>query len=119
MARPRHPFVYHSKKEAQSYKKPTKQQKTIATNAYSLLNEWRTPPGSQTDGRFSGDDFRQWPEYTKVACAESGHLEVALQHVGKVLIYCPPDPVWIDRVVAEVLNGKDTEQMRRGFYMQL
>jgi hypothetical protein len=114
-------LVYRSKKENQSYKEPTEQQKAIAINAYRLFDEWRTPPGMQTDGRFSGDDFKRWLEHTKAACAESGHLEVALQHVGKVLIYCPPDPdgLWIDRAAAEALNGKDAEQMRRGFCMQL
>lgn len=114
-------LVYRSKKETQSYKEPTEQQKAIAINAYRLLNDWRTPPGMQTDGRFSGDDFRRWLEYIKASCAESGHLEVALQHVGKVLMYCPPDPdgLWIDQVAAEALNGKDAEQMRKGFCMQL
>ena len=45
------------------------------------------------------------------------HLEVALTHVGNVLVYCPPDPdgLWIDRVAAEALNSKDAEKMRNGF----
>jgi len=114
-------IVYRSKKELKSDKEPTEQQKAIATNAYRLLQEWRTPPGMQSHGVFSGDHFRQWLESTKAACAESGHLEVALAHVGSVLIYCPADPdgLWIDRAAAEALNDKDAEKMRNGFRLRI
>lgn len=110
-------LVYRSKKELKSDKEPTEQQRAIATNAYRLLHEWQTPPGMQPNGIFSRDHFRLWLESTKVACAESGHVEVALTHVGNVLIYCPADPdgLWIDRVAAETLNSKDAEEMRNGF----
>lgn len=114
-------LVYRSKKEAKSAKESSEQEKAIATNAWRLLHEWRTPPGIQPDGIFSGDQFKQWLEDTKKACSESGHLEVALTHVGNVLIYCPPDPdgLWINRVAAEALNGKDAEEMRNGFRLEI
>ncbi|MFH0768745.1 MAG: hypothetical protein V1932_04160 [Chloroflexota bacterium] len=43
--------------------------------------------------------------------------EVALTHVGKVLIHCPPDTdgLWINHAAAEALNAKDAEEMRNGF----
>jgi hypothetical protein len=114
-------LIYRSKKEIKSEKEPSQQQKAIATNAYRLLHKWRTPPGIQSDGRFSGDQFRHWLESTKAVCAESGHLEVALIHLGNVLFYCPPDPdgLWIDRSAAEALNGKDAEKMRNGFRLEV
>lgn len=114
-------LVYRSKKEIKPQKEPSEQQKAIATNAYRLLHKWRTSPGMQSDGSFSGDHFRHWLESTKAACAESGHLEVALTHIGNVLIYCPPDPdgLWIDRTAAEALNGKDAEKMRNGFRLEV
>jgi hypothetical protein len=114
-------FIYRSKKEDKSEKEPSEQEKSIATNACELLHEWRTPPGMQTDGGFSGKQFTEWLEYIKEACAESGHLEVALEHVGQVLIYCPPDPqgLWIDHTAANALNAKDAEEMRNGFRMEL
>ena len=110
-------LVYRSKKKGKSEKEPNEQEKSIATNAWRLLHEWRTPPGMQPDGIFSGEKFTQWFEHTKKACAESGHLEVALTHVGQVLIYCPPDlqGLWIDQTVANALNAKDAEEMRNGF----
>ncbi|MDO8141082.1 MAG: hypothetical protein Q6358_06240 [Candidatus Brocadiales bacterium] len=114
-------LIYRSKKEDKSEKEPNERDKAIATNAWRLLHEWRTPPGTQLDGSFSREQFTQWLEYTKKACAESGHLEVALTHVGQVLFYCPPDPqgLWIDQTAADALNGKDAEKMRDGFRMEV
>lgn len=108
---------YRSKKEGASEKQPSEQERNIATNAYRLLREWRTPPGTQPDGVFSREKFTQWLEQVKVACAESGHLEAALYHVGKILFYCPPDPngLWIDQAAADALNARDAKTMRDAF----
>jgi hypothetical protein len=110
-------FIYRSNKEDKSDKEPSEQDKSIAINAWRLLHEWRTPPGMQPDGVFSNEHFTQWLEQTKEMCAESGHLEVALLHIGQVLIYCPPDSqgLWIDQNAADALNGKDAEEIRNGF----
>lgn len=111
--------VYRSKKESPAEKELTAIERAVAENAYRLLNEWRIPPGMQKDGSFSGNNFKNWLEQTIKLCEESGHLEVALSHIGSVLIYCPPDPngLWINRTVAEVLNGRDAEKIRNGFYL--
>ena len=110
-------FIYRSNKEDKSDKEPSEQDKSIAINAWRLLHEWRTPPGMQHDGVFSQEQFTQWLEQTKEMCAESGHLKVALLHIGQVLIYCPPDSqgLWIDQNAADALDGKDAEEMRNGF----
>ena len=110
-------LIYRSKKEDKSKKEPSERDQSIATNAWKLLREWRIPPGTQPDGSFLQEQFTQWLEQTKETCAESGHLEVALTHIGQVLIHCPPDPdgLWIHRAAAEALNGKTAEKMRNGF----
>jgi hypothetical protein len=86
----------------------------------NLLLHWRTPPGMQNDGSFSGEQFTEWLKSVKVSCTQSGHLEVALTHVGQVLIYCPADPngLWIDQTVAEALNARDAENLRNGFHTE-
>ena len=85
--------------------------------AYSLLRGWKTPPGLQTDGTFSYESFSKWLKYVKKSCRESGHAEIALDQVGEVLVYCPPDPkgLWIHEAVAEELNAIDASDMRDGF----
>ncbi len=109
--------IYRSKHESKTKKEPTEQQKTIATNAYRLLSEWQVPPGMQPDGSFSRENFNKWLDSIKTECSKSGHLEVALSHVGKVLIHCSQDPsgLWIHHVAATALNAKDASDMRNGF----
>lgn len=110
-------LIYRSKKEDQPSKEPTEDLKAIATNAWRLLREWETPPGTQEDGTFSAEHFNEWLQRVKTLCLESGHLEVAMIHIGEVLIHAPSDPdgLWIHRAVAKALNDRDAEDMRSGF----
>jgi hypothetical protein len=110
-------LIYQSKNEDQPSKEPAEESKAIATNAWRLLYEWKTPPGTQNDGTFSEEHFTEWLERVKEVCTESGHLEVALINIGEVLIHTPPDPngLWIRRAVAAALNDREAEEMRSGF----
>ncbi len=114
-------LIYRSRKQDKSQKESSEEEKAIATNAWRLLHEWRTPPGMQAHGVFSKEQFAAWLEAVKAVCTESGHIEVALTHVGQVLIYSPSDPqgLWIDQTVADALNARDAEEMRNGFRMGL
>lgn len=110
-------LIYRSKKEDQPSREPTEESKAIATNAWRLLHEWKTPPGTQEDGTFSEERFTEWLQRVKEVCTESGHLEVALINIGEVLIHTPPDPdgLWIRRAVAAALNDREADDMRAGF----
>ena len=110
-------LVYRSKNEEKRDEAPDERRKTIASNAWRLLHEWRRPPGLNEDGRFSSEDFEAWLQSVKRQCKESGHLEVAMIKVGEALLYCPSDPqgLWIDQAAARALNARDAEEMRRGF----
>jgi hypothetical protein len=113
--------VFRSKTEERHVEESTELQKSIARNAYNLLREWRTPPGSQKDGTFNGDALTLWLEDVKAACVESGHLQIALSMVGHVLIHTPPDPdgLWIHHSAATALNAKDANDMRDSFRTEL
>jgi len=110
-------LIYRSKNEDQPSKEPSEEVKAIATNAWRLLHEWKTPPGIKEDGTFSEEHFNKWLQRVKTLCKESGHLEVAMIHIGEVLIHAPSDPdgLWIHRAVAQALNDRDADDMRRGF----
>lgn len=110
-------LIYRSKDAAPEESKPSGQEKAIATNAWHLLNEWKTPPGTQADGSFSEEHFLTWLQRVKDICTETGHLEVGLINVGEVLIHAPSDKtgLWINLAVAEALNARDAEDMRSGF----
>ena len=110
-------LVYRSKLEEKRDEEPDEQREAIASNAWRLLHEWKRPPGLQEDGNFSVKDFETWLKIVKEQCAESGHLEVAMNTIGEVLLYCPPDPLglWIVESAASALNARDAKEMRNGF----
>jgi len=110
-------LVFRSKKEERTIEEPKEQAKSIATNAYHLLSEWRIPPGCLQDESYDGSAFTVWLEEVKKECIETGHFEIAMSMVGQMLIYAPADPdgLWIHRSVAKELNTKDVDAMRKGF----
>lgn len=114
-------LIYRSKKLESPNIEPTELEKAIATNAYKLIHDWKTPPGLQPDGTFNAEQLKNWVATVKQSCEESGRLEVALQHIGGVFYFAPVDTdgLWIDRAVADVLNAKDAEEMRSGFSMKI
>jgi len=114
-------IVFRSKNEDRPDEEPSQRQKDIASNAYRLLSQWRTPPGSREGGGFDGNVLAAWLTVVKESCAESGHLEIALTMVGHVLVYTPPDPdgLWIHHSAAAALNTQDASDMRGGFQTKL
>uniref|UniRef100_UPI0040561AAE hypothetical protein n=1 Tax=Candidatus Electronema sp. TaxID=2698783 RepID=UPI0040561AAE len=109
-------LIYRSK-NSDAAENPSEKEKNIAENAWKLLRNWRVPPGMQEEGRFNEDQFSDWLKRVKELCAESGHLEVAFEWIGRVLVCCPSDAsgLWINKAVAAALNEKDAEEMRDGF----
>jgi hypothetical protein len=96
-------------------------QEAVATNAYRLLQAWKTPPGTQEDGAFEGDALSNWFETVKTKCSDSGHLKVAMEQLGEVLFYSPPDPdgFWLHKAAAAILNAKESKDLRRGYEMSI
>lgn len=110
-------LIYRSEKEDPPPKESTKELSAIATNAWRLLHEWKTPPGTQQNESFSEERFTDWLQRVKLLCTESGHLEVALNSIGKVLFQTPVDPsgLWINRAVAAALNDSEADELRNGY----
>ncbi len=110
-------IIFRSRHEKKEEREPTEREKHLASHAYRLLHEWKTPPGTQSDDTFSTDAFEKWLKEVKALCEKTGHLEVALSQLGHVLIFTPPDPngLWINEAVADALNSKNAEEMRSGF----
>jgi len=113
-------LAFPNKKDRAS-EEPTENSKKLAARAYSLLSEWRTPPGYRDDGMYDGNAFTAWLNAVKKEYSDAELLKIALQIVGQVLINAPPDPdgLWIHRCAAEALNAKDADHMRNGFRIAL
>ena len=113
--------VFRSEKEERPAEEATEKMKQIASNAYRLLSEWKTPPGCREDSSYDGNYLLAWLEAVKKECSETGHLHIAMSMVGHVLIHVPADPdgLWIHRSAAAALNAKDAGVMREGFRTKL
>lgn len=92
-----------------------------ATNAWQLLHNWNTVPGTDMKGHFDSDSFQEWFEEVKKVCIDSGHYKVAMQQIGGVLINKleDGDGLWINRTIVNALNGRDAEELRCGYSMGL
>lgn len=110
-------LIYRSEKEDLALRETTKESSALATNAWRLLHEWKTPPGTQQDVSFSEERFTNWLQRVKKLCTESGHLEVALISIGQVLFHAKVDPdgLWINRAIAAALNASGDDGLRRGY----
>lgn len=113
--------IFRSTKAVEDSTPKTAEDPEIARNAYRLLSEWRTPPGSREDGSFDGTALKDWVTKVQASSEESGHLVVASQRIGHVLRYSPPDPdgLWIHHSAAQVLNAKDASEIRKGYDIEV
>lgn len=114
-------LVYRSEKETETPEAISEQKKQVAANAYHLLSNWRTMPGLQSDGGFVSDQFTRWLETVKNESAKTGHLEVALIHIGGVIYRAPKSGTGIgyDKAVLDVLNAEENGPMRNGFRTEM
>ena len=96
------------------------ERKQLASQAFTLLHQWRTPPGTLPDGTIDQRALKKWIEKAKALCEASGHLQIGLDQIGKVFAHAPVDPggFWIDKAVAEQLNHKDAVEMREAFNVE-
>ncbi|MEM6500716.1 MAG: hypothetical protein AAF685_02635 [Cyanobacteria bacterium P01_C01_bin.89] len=109
--------IYLPQDGEQSSTESTNQSEAIAKNAVRLLDEWRTLPGTGQGGTLNEEKLIEWVQRVKAICIESGHLDVALIRIGKVLTNAPPDPggLWIHCAIASLLNDREAENMRIGY----
>ena len=114
-------ILYRPKGTDRPAEEPSREQLKVAENAYRLLSGMEDAPGTTRGGAFDGGTLKHWLEQVKSSCTASGHLGVALTHVGHVLAYAPPDPdgLWLHRSVAAELNAKDAGDLRDGFVSEL
>lgn len=113
-------LVYRSKNQTNEKELDEARRKT-ALNGFEILREWKRPPGKMDDGSFSCNSLKSWYNEVKTKTIESGHYEVAMTHLGHVLFYTGSDPngLWIHQTVAELLDEKDGDDMRKGFSLEV
>ncbi|WP_201578058.1 hypothetical protein [Psychrobacter okhotskensis] len=107
-------FIYRSEKTNEEDTSQVSQ--FVASNAYRLLSNWQTVPGTTTDLAFDSVIFNEWLEAVEKTTLDSDHYDVAMIHIGKVLFYAPQcDDLWIHPEIAQILNQKNNQKMRDGY----
>lgn len=88
----------------------------LATRAWGVLHNWRVK------GIFGGvsiesSNFKNWIKTVLNLANKSGRFSITQQVIGEALSNVSPDTsgLWINKFVAEVLNHKPDEELRRGF----
>jgi hypothetical protein len=115
--------IFRSNAEKKNEDRPplTEERRAVAENAYRLLENWDTVPGTQPDGSLSADALCDWIDKVQTSLTESGHLDIGLQKVGEVFLHALADPsgLYIHHAVAEVLNREDMAELRRGYELAI
>ena len=114
-------LVDHSKNEKEQDKEISGERKRLADYACELIRNWQRPPGTQDDGSFSDKDLKSWYEEVDVKTTRSGHHDAAMKRLGHVLFYSGKDEngLWIRQSVAEILDEKENDGMRKGFRLEV
>lgn len=110
-------LLYRPKHQERAAKIHSEKHQAKVMNAWRLLRNWNMVPGTTHDGGFDHQLFNEWFDRVQESCSNSGHLEVALINIGKVLINAPADTdgLWIDKAVAKALDGREMRDLREGY----
>lgn len=112
-------YSYRAKSDIGKELKLTKEQQNAATNSHRILKIWNMIPGMK-NGIFDFDAFMLWLDKVKELCLADERLEIALEIVGKKMIYTPADSngLWIDSRIAKMLDSREGESLRSGFHSE-
>ncbi|GHV90112.1 hypothetical protein AGMMS50268_06150 [Spirochaetia bacterium] len=114
-------LAFKSTKKMDKEDKANEKKETLASNAWDLLHAWKLVPGTKDDGTLSENDFLDWLNAVKIKSIESGHFEVSMIQIGRVLFYTPPDAngLWINEHIAKIIDEKYNIDIRHGFESEI
>ena len=100
-------------------KQPSSSEKDeqIASNAYELLDTWRTIPGTGADGVVDGKVLSSWVLEAREKAAIEKHKKMTDYYIGQLLSASPMDNLgfWPQQAVCEVIESMGTEEVESGF----
>lgn len=114
----------------------TEAEQISARNAHTLLESWRTVPGTQPDGSLDADALASWVREAQALLATADRREVGERHIGRVLRYGPkpatptetPDSAqdapkreerWPVEAVCDVIEEAASDEMESGFELEV
>lgn len=94
-----------------------KQRRSLASNAYRLLDRVRRVPGTDSEGGIDAEALANWIGKARDLCARYGRAEVGDRRIGQILSHAPPEKngLWPCDAVCEVLKRFAAPHIRYGF----
>lgn len=91
-----------------------------ARNAHVLLDSWRLPPGTSSDGEFNAESCEKWINQAVALLTASDRLDVGKRHIGRALAHTPPGPDgWPRNDVASLIGRLDDDHIDRGLQLRI
>lgn len=97
------------------------ERRSLASNAYRLLREWRTVPGARADGTVDAPALNEWLDAARQLLVEADRVEVGELQIGEVLAHAPEDGdgTFPTLAVRDVLEAAPGDELGRGFTVGL
>jgi transcriptional regulator with XRE-family HTH domain len=98
---------------------PSEVERSLALQAYRLLNSWERVPGSRSDGSVDSEGLRRWVRSVQTLAESEAQREVADVRIGNVFAYAPPEPdgTWPCIPVRDAIEEFCSEDLADGFEM--
>jgi transcriptional regulator with XRE-family HTH domain len=88
--------------------------RTIASQAYHVLEDWSLVPGTGEDGSIDGAELEEWVKVARKLCGEADLADIGDSRIGQILsapplvagVVWPPEPI---RDVIELCRSRDLE----------
>lgn len=93
--------------------------RTIARQAYKLLDIWNRVPGTRDDGTIDSAILEAWIKQARTLSKEAGRLDIADSKIGHVLSASPlgGDGIWPAEAVRDALDLFRNKAMLDGFWV--
>jgi hypothetical protein len=90
-------------------------EKAIASQAWTLLHEWRHVPGL-SNGTINGAELEAWVREARILCAKAGRAAIGDEVIGQVLAHAPADPdgTWPCLPVRELIEFTRSKDLESG-----
>lgn len=94
--------------------------KPFNPSIYTLLNSWKTIPGTKEDGTFDSEYFNQWITNVRKIAEERKRKDSVEHYLGKLFFHAPSsaDGLFIDKSVAKILHSDKRGHMLNGYLVE-
>ena len=88
----------------------------VAQNAWSVLHDWRRPPGLNDQGAIDGQHLRTWIRRARLQLADQDRADIGDHQIGQTLSGSPPgaDGIWPAEEIRELIEDLASRNLESG-----